>query len=52
MGEVYVKYHMFLDSELAFSPNDNTVHIHKKSGAKWEKGFVLTEVIRIALVQC
>lgn len=30
-------------SQLAFSPNDNTVHIHKKSGAKWEKGFVLTE---------
>ena len=31
-------------SELAFSPNDNTVHIHKKAGQKWEKGFVLTEV--------
>lgn len=31
-------------SELAFSPNDNTVHIHKKAGNKWEKGFVLAEV--------
>jgi len=34
----------FLESELAFSPNDNTVHIHKKAGNKWDKGFVLTEV--------
>jgi len=30
-------------SQIAFSPNDNTVHIHKKAGNKWDKGFVLTE---------
>ena len=35
---------VFLVSELAFSPNDNTVHIHKRAGNKWDKGFVLSEV--------
>lgn len=31
-------------SELAFSPNDHTVHIYKLAGNKWQPDCVLTEV--------
>ena len=31
-------------TELAFSPNDHTVHIYKLAGKKWQPECILTEV--------
>ena len=36
--------YVFDAAELAFSPNDSTVHICKRAGNTWDKGVVLSEV--------